>query len=56
MKIKSILGGKKMVKPVLKRTLKNGEKVYTLRVANGRLKSGKTKYSKRDVCRCAMLL
>ena len=38
-----------MVKPVLKRTLKNGEKVYTLRVANGRLKSGKTKYSKRDV-------
>lgn len=38
-----------MVKPVLKRVLKSGEKVYTLRVANGRLKSGKTKYSKRDV-------
>lgn len=38
-----------MVKPVLKRTLKSGEKVYTLRVANGRLKNGNTKYSKKDV-------
>ena len=37
-----------MVKPVLKRTLKSGEKVYTLRVANGRLKNGNTKYSKRE--------
>ena len=38
-----------MVKPVLKTKLKNGDETYTLRVANGRLKSGKTKYAKKNV-------
>lgn len=46
MKIK---GDKKMVKPVLKTILKNGDLSYTIRVVNGRLTSGKTKYAKRTI-------
>lgn len=37
-----------MVKPYLLRTLKNGDEVYLLRVANGRLKSSSTRYAKKN--------
>lgn len=37
-----------MVKPIFIRKNKNGDEIYSLRVANGRLKNGKTKYSKMN--------
>lgn len=37
-----------MVKPILIRKNKTGDETYLLRVANGRLKSGKTRYEKRS--------
>lgn len=37
-----------MAQATKRRTLSNGDITYTLRVANGRLKSGKTKYSKKS--------